>query len=121
MGRFLVRRREALSSLELIERYLKFLRDEGTKPDDSAVPSTPRSIDDQAPTSNFGFGCVEGWRGATCYFVETNENGTIKKVKITDPSVNNWAALPIALHEAIVPDFPLVNKSFNQSYAGNDL
>ncbi len=121
MGRFLLRRREALSSLELIKRYLNFLRDDGTKPDKSAMPSTPKSIDNPAPAANFGFGCVEGWRGATCYFVETSENGAIKKVKITDPSVNNWAALPIALHEAIVPDFPLVNKSFNQSYAGNDL
>ncbi|MGO9354822.1 MAG: hypothetical protein ACLP3C_29785, partial [Mycobacterium sp.] len=26
-----------------------------------------------------------------------------------------------ALSGAIVPDFPLVNKSFNLSYAGNDL
>ncbi len=38
-----------------------------------------------------------------------------------DPSWFNWPALPVALAEAIVPDFPLVNKSFNQSYAGNDL
>jgi hypothetical protein len=25
------------------------------------------------------------------------------------------------LADTIVPDFPLANKSFNQSYAGNDL
>ena len=31
------------------------------------------------------------------------------------------ASLPIALADTIVPDFPLANKSFNQSYAGNDL
>jgi Ni,Fe-hydrogenase III large subunit len=29
--------------------------------------------------------------------------------------------LPLALSDTIVPDFPLVNKSFNLSYAGNDL
>ena len=31
-------------------------------------------------------------------------------------------AIPaVALTDTIVPDFPLTNKSFNQSYAGNDL
>ncbi|WP_276615619.1 hypothetical protein [Nonomuraea basaltis] len=42
-------------------------------------------------------------------------------MKIVDPSFFNWPALPVALGGAIVPDFPLVNKSFNLSYAGNDL
>ncbi|MET8878700.1 hypothetical protein [Nocardia sp. NPDC004604] len=28
---------------------------------------------------------------------------------------------PVAMTDTIVPDFPLVNKSFNLSYAGNDL
>jgi Ni,Fe-hydrogenase III large subunit len=38
-----------------------------------------------------------------------------------DPSWFNWPALPIAMADTIVPDFPLANKSFNLSYAGNDL
>jgi hypothetical protein len=33
----------------------------------------------------------------------------------------NWPALSRALEGNIVPDFPLCNKSFNQSYSGNDL
>jgi Ni,Fe-hydrogenase III large subunit len=33
----------------------------------------------------------------------------------------NWPALNYAILDNIVPDFPLVNKSFNLSYAGNDL
>jgi hypothetical protein len=32
-----------------------------------------------------------------------------------------WPALPVALADTIVPDFPLTNKSFNLSYTGNDL
>ena len=43
------------------------------------------------------------------------------RVKIVDPSFFNWPALPVALADTIVADFPLVNKSFNLSYAGNDL
>ena len=45
----------------------------------------------------------------------------LSRVKVVDPSFFNWPALPVALADTIVPDFPLVNKSFNQSYAGNDL
>ena len=47
--------------------------------------------------------------------------GAVSRVKVVDPSFFNWPALPVALADTIVPDFPLVNKSFNQSYAGNDL
>jgi len=36
-------------------------------------------------------------------------------------SFANWPALDYAILDNIVPDFPLVNKSFNLSYAGNDL
>ncbi|HWG26777.1 MAG TPA: hypothetical protein VG296_21860 [Actinospica sp.] len=53
--------------------------------------------------------------------IETAPDGTLDRVKIVDPSFLNWPALPVALQGAIVPDFPLANKSFNLSYAGNDL
>ena len=41
--------------------------------------------------------------------------------ELVDPSFLTWPALPVALADTIVPDFPLVDKSFNLSYAGNDL
>ena len=68
-----------------------------------------------------GLGLVEGWRGTTAHRVELAADGTLTRVKVVDPSFLNWPSLPIALAETIVPDFPLANKSFNQSYAGNDL
>ena len=46
---------------------------------------------------------------------------TLTRCKIVDPSFLNWPALSVALADTIVPDFPLANKSFNLSYAGNDL
>jgi Ni,Fe-hydrogenase III large subunit len=67
------------------------------------------------------FGVVEGWRGRIVHWVMTGENGTLHRVKIVDPSFFNWPALSYALEGNIVPDFPLCNKSFNQSYSGNDL
>jgi Ni,Fe-hydrogenase III large subunit len=45
----------------------------------------------------------------------------ISRGRVVDPSFHNWPALSIALADTIVPDFPLANKSFNLSYAGNDL
>jgi Ni,Fe-hydrogenase III large subunit/Ni,Fe-hydrogenase III component G len=68
-----------------------------------------------------GVGIVEGWRGTIVHRVEVDQFGTITRLKIVDPSFLNWPALSVALADTIVPDFPLANKSFNLSYAGNDL
>lgn len=71
--------------------------------------------------SGAGSGLAEGWRGTIAHRVELDVQGRISRVKIVDPSFFNWPALPLALTNTIVPDFPLTNKSFNLSYAGNDL
>ena len=68
-----------------------------------------------------GVGIVEGWRGTIVHRVELDTGGALSRTKIADPSFFNWPALPVALADTIVPDFPLANKSFNLSYAGNDL
>lgn len=68
-----------------------------------------------------GVGIVEGWRGTIVHRVEIEAANRITRAKIVDPSWFNWPALPVAMADTIVPDFPLANKSFNQSYAGNDL
>ncbi|KLL11053.1 formate hydrogenase [Protofrankia coriariae] len=68
-----------------------------------------------------GVGIVEGWRGTITTRVELAPDRALARVKVVDPSFFNWPALPIALADTIVPDFPLTNKSFNLSYAGNDL
>ncbi|WP_020660063.1 NADH-quinone oxidoreductase subunit C [Amycolatopsis benzoatilytica] len=68
-----------------------------------------------------GVGIAEGWRGTIVHRVELDESGQLTRVKVVDPSFFNWPALPVALTDTIVPDFPLANKSFNLSYAGNDL
>jgi Ni,Fe-hydrogenase III large subunit len=67
------------------------------------------------------FSLVEGWRGAIIHWVMADRGGALERVKVLDPSFLNWPALSQALLTNIVPDFPLCNKSFNQSYSGNDL
>ena len=78
-----------------------------------------RSVDPRQPRS--GVGIVEGWRGTIVHRVEIDADARITRAKIVDPSWFNWPALPVAMADTIVPDFPLTNKSFNLSYAGNDL
>lgn len=69
----------------------------------------------------FAFGMTESPRGENIHWVMTGENNTIFRYKIRTPSFCNWPALCHAVQGNIVPDFPLINKSFNLSYSGNDL
>ena len=88
------------------------------------VPAGSHITLDATTTSraaNRGLGIVEGWRGTIVHRVEVDATGTITRARTMDPSFFNWPALASALSDTIVPDFPLVNKSFNLSYAGNDL
>jgi Ni,Fe-hydrogenase III large subunit/Ni,Fe-hydrogenase III component G len=73
------------------------------------------------PAGTAGFGLVEGWRGPIWHWVAFGRKGSLSRVKVKDPSFSNWPALNYAILNNIVPDFPLCNKSFNLSYAGNDL
>lgn len=86
------------------------------------LDSPPRPASRNTPgRAGSGVGIVEGWRGTIIHRIELDTDGRLTRVKIVDPSFFNWPALPVALADTIVPDFPLVNKSFNLSYAGNDL
>ena len=64
---------------------------------------------------------VESWRGEVLYVVMAGEHGHIHRCKVRDPSFVNWPAIQWAVVGNIIPDFPLINKSFNLSYAGNDI
>ena len=68
-----------------------------------------------------GFSAVEGWRGEIVYWVQCGPDGGINRCMVRDPSSVNWIAIEQAVKGNIVPDFPLCNKSFNQSYSGHDL
>jgi Ni,Fe-hydrogenase III large subunit/Ni,Fe-hydrogenase III component G len=67
-----------------------------------------------------GIGRVEGWRGEVAIALES-DGGLIRRCHAHDPSWQNWPALEHAVIGNIVPDFPLINKSFNLSYSGHDL
>ena len=71
--------------------------------------------------NTLGIGLVEGWRGEVMVALHTDALGNLERVHPHDPSWQNWPVLEHAIIGNIVPDFPLINKSFNLSYAGQDL
>ena len=121
LARFTVRTREAAASVQLVEALTPWaIYPGGLPPPLSTIPTAGRSAGRSAGPRT-GLGIAEAWRGTLCTRVELAADGTLTRVKVVDPSWFNWPALPMALADTIVPDFPLANKSFNQSYAGNDL
>jgi len=73
------------------------------------------------PANRLGLGFVEGWRGPVLVALESGSQGTIRRCHPHDPSWSNWPVLEHAIIGNIVPDIPLINKSFNLSYSGHDL
>lgn len=69
----------------------------------------------------YGIGWVEGWRGEVFVVLEAGPGGRVRRCHPHDPSWQNWPAIEHAVLGNIVPDFPLINKSFNLSYSGVDL
>jgi Ni,Fe-hydrogenase III large subunit/Ni,Fe-hydrogenase III component G len=87
-----------------------------------ALPDGPSRISiDSLPAGKSAFGITESPRGENVHWIMTGNDGTISRYKVRTPSFCNWPVLCHAVSGNIVPDFPLINKSFNLSYAGNDL
>ena len=75
----------------------------------------------RSPEFRLGLGYVEGWRGPVLVALTSGPDGTIRRCHPHDPSWSNWPVLEHAVIGNIVPDFPLINKSFNLTYSGHDL
>ena len=109
-ARIVVRFEEIFESLRLQRRILETIPGGSTRQPLGAVPG-----------GAFGIGWVEGWRGEVIVALEADGQGGIRRCHPHDPSWQNWPAIEHAVIGNIVPDFPLINKSFNLSYAGADL
>ena len=86
------------------------------------MPGGAVQVPVQLPTGEaIGAGWVEGWRGEVFIALELGPDARIGRCHAHDPSWHNWPVLEHAVIGNIVPDFPLINKSFNLSYSGHDL
>ncbi len=109
-ARVAVRFDETLESLRLL-RMLCAGAPAGAIRADMLAPGVP----------SVGIGWVEGWRGEVQVALEVSATGHIVRCHCHDPSWQNWPVLEHAVMGNIVPDFPLINKSFNLGYSGHDL
>lgn len=87
-----------------------------------SLPQGPARVSiESLPACQSAFGITESPRGENVHWIMTGNDGTISRYKVRTPSFCNWPVLCYAVQGNIVPDFPLINKSFSLSYAGNDL
>jgi Ni,Fe-hydrogenase III large subunit len=109
-ARVAVRFDEVFESVRLVSQIVKHL-----PPGDHRWPVVPPDA------GTWGIGLIEGWRGPVLVSLEAGEGGRIRRCHPHDPSWQNWPVLEHAIIGNIVPDFPLINKSFNLAYSGHDL
>ena len=113
-ARFKLRYKEIMQSISIVKKILTKLKDFN---EDKLITISTENL---APNS-MTVSIAEGWRGEIIHIAMTDDYGNISRYKIKDPSFNNWYGLALAVRNNGISDFPLCNKSFNLSYAGNDL
>ena len=72
------------------------------------------------PAWGTGLASIESPRGAAIHWLRTDGAGRIDRYHLRSASYANWPAVALAAHNAIIPDFPLVNKSFELCYSCTD-
>lgn len=69
------------------------------------------------PANRTAFAVTESPRGENLHWVRTAADGTIGRYRVRSASYPNWPAVAAAVPGNMVPDFPLINKSFELCYA----
>ena len=107
LSRFTIKASEVMDSLDLIERLIAALP-EGAVRSDTTI------------RDGYTLSMVESARGQNLCWVWI-KGGVIERYKVRTASFCNWLSIEHAVQGNIVPDFPVINKSLNLSYAGTDL
>ncbi len=79
------------------------------------------SLEGELTPYSSGLGYAESHRGETLHWIMVGEHNSIFRYKIRTASFSNWSIIEHAVLNNIVSDFPVINKSFDFSYSGNDL
>ncbi len=109
-ARLSLRATEARESMRLIRALL------------SAMPSGPlfAVVPEVLPPWGIGQSAIESPRGAAIHWLRTDAAGRVDRYHLRSASYANWPAVPLAALTAIIPDFPLINKSFELCYSCTD-
>ncbi len=105
-ARLKVRAREVLESFSLATRVL------------NNMPNGPVSVVLAPATSGASaLGYTESPRGANVHWLMADGQDRVYRLRIRSASYANWPLVTRAVVGNVVPDFPLINKSFELCYA----
>ncbi len=110
LARFDVRAQEAKTSLQLLGTALGRLPEGPVQVPLGASPA-PGSV---------AISGVEGPRGASWLWLRAGPEGVVDRVRLRSASFANWPVVAASVTGDLVPDFPLINKSFELCYACTD-
>lgn len=110
MARFNVRAQEVRESVRLIADACRRLPD---GPIRAEPPGEPEA-------GQVGLAGVEGPRGASWIWLRAGAAGTVDRLRLRSASLAGWPVVAAAVPGGLVPDFPLINKSFELCYACTD-
>ncbi len=110
LARVRVRVDEVYQSIYIIEQCF-----------DKMTPGPIKTPIKELPPYKQALSYVESPRGENIYWIMTAPNNKLFRYKVRSPSFSNWPAIPYTIPGNIVPDFPLINKSFELCYSCTDL
>ncbi len=106
-ARLWVRVDEVAQSFSLIRQALELLQDE------AEIKVALGAL----PPFSAAFGWSESPRGSNLHWLMSGKEDEIYRYFVRSASYPNWPALSVAAPGNIIPDFPLINKSFELCYA----
>ncbi|MCL4435777.1 MAG: NADH-quinone oxidoreductase subunit C [Thaumarchaeota archaeon] len=112
LSRFEVRVEEIKDSMSIIGKVLRNL---------SEGEIYTSILQENLKPYRHALGYAESHRGETMHWLMLGEKKRITRYKVRTASFSNWPIIEQAVLNDIIPDFPLVNKSLDLSYSGNDL
>jgi len=110
MARLTVRALEFRESIRLVGEFVRRL----------APGPLQVTLAEPLPGGRIGIAAIESARGEALHWLRTDALGRVERYHLRSPSYHNWPAVALAAETAIVPDFPLVNKSFELCYSCTD-
>jgi Ni,Fe-hydrogenase III large subunit/Ni,Fe-hydrogenase III component G len=105
-ARLMVRAREALASFDMAGQLIDSL------PGGSAVGVSPK-----VPSGASALGYSESPRGSNVHWLMADSDCRVYRLRIRSAPFANWPLVTRAVVQNMVPDFPLINKSFELCYA----
>lgn len=106
LARIRVRIDEVFESLSIIDQVLRNL------PNGDIQIGIPKLTPYRS-----AMGWAESPRGETVHWIMIGPDQTVYRYRVRSATYSNWPAVPLAMKGNIVPDFPLINKSFELCYA----